>query len=315
MNNLAKLTFLLSAACPMLFGQSAPKAADPQPKAQSAAKEQPSQMPPPKAPNAAKEQSPQPPPKPPAPPLLGQQEKLTTQAIKLNHADPNELLSILEKLSSFPDLSDAYVNKFETSGAKGIIVKDTPSVVATIVRTASLLDVPNTEPDTVTDEEYLSFDFRVDVIWAAANGYDFPTKKATPPYLSDVIGTITKTFNYRIYAHGGTFTQRVSADGKSIKSQGAVVSPLKDIPGSLGVEWELKTYKTPARLYPYANRNKLRGNFSASYFRAIIREANIDLKPGQKNVIGTTMVNQDVAMIVVVSNVPPQEEPAIIRGK
>ena len=312
MNNLAKLTLLLSAACPMLLGQAAPKAADPQPKAQSAAKQQAPKTPPPKAPDTAKEQAPQtpqPPPKPPAPPLLGTQTKfeeitidgkqiqLETRIIKMIHADPYELEDILIRLSS--DLDGTYLEPFDVSGGKGIIVKDIPSAVAAISRTAQLFDVPGNPADTDADVDYRSFDVRVDVIWAAPVGYQlFPTNKATPPNLSDVIDRIKRTLNYHTFTHGGTYMQKVSADGKNVKSAGAVVSPLKDTPTGIGFEWELKTVRTPEN---YRTDNKLRGNFSARYFRASIQEANIDLMPGQKAIIGTTMVDQDVAMIVVVS--------------
>jgi hypothetical protein len=210
---------------------------------------------------------------------------------KLDYADPYEIIAILEKFSSKDKAS--FLETFETSNTKGIIAKDFQPNISSMHRAVIALDVP-----TASDEEALSFDFRVDVIWAS-NG-EAPLGNQVPQSLADVVSTISSTLNYKHFAHGGTYTQKVSTNGRPLESNGVIISPSKDMVGASYFSWELKD--------PKKNffADGLLGSFSARFAPRAgngvrISDAKINLRSGHKSVIGTTMVDQSIAMIVVVS--------------
>jgi len=197
---------------------------------------------------------------------------------------------------------------FETSSAKGILARDTSLALATITRAVAALDVPSAQS---SDEEApVKFNLRIDVIWAS-NG-NRPIGGPIPAFLTDTASTISKTLNYSNLVHAGTFMQSVSS-GKSA-GDGTIPRPHKDIYVSAmqNFVWHLRTLKNDFN----SDHDRISGLFSARYgIAGAISEAKIDLKPGQKVIIGTTMVGEGIAMIVVLSVSKPEEKPSIIKGK
>ncbi|MDR2561269.1 MAG: hypothetical protein LBC63_05830 [Holophagales bacterium] len=214
----------------------------------------------------------------------------------VKYADPYEIAGILEKFRT-KSLEGTILEAFETSSAKGIIARDTSLVLATITRAVAALDVPTAVSGDEPGEEN-QFDLRFDVIWASNSKN--PVGDEIPAFLKDTASTIVKTLNYRFLAHGGTFMQTVSDNGKAYGG-GTITRPHKDIHfGTYGQNftWELKT----SNKY----NDYISGLFSAQYAGGQISNAKIELKPGQKVVIGTTMIGEGIAMIVVISVSKPE---------
>jgi hypothetical protein len=212
-----------------------------------------------------------------------------SEVIVINHRDPLEILRIVVDLSSRAVGSSLTPGKLDDD-VKTITVKDYLENLASIKAAINKLDVPIPKANPVN--------FQIDVLWASKKEL---AGDPVPSHLSDVVSEVSKTLNYKYFRQAALITNIItnnSASGKVLlglpgKSDAFYFKPLK---------WDL----TPNRGNldsDYIVSGKFRmtyGTITANAEGVSMDNVNIELKDGEKILLGTTTIG-GLAMIIVVS--------------
>ena len=242
------------------------------------------------------------------PMLLGQD---TTQGAKPTSTETAVSNGVVSKLFIL-----RYVDSNEMEGVvRGLMGKD-GSVASRIVGSRNTLSVSAPPENMLAIEAAIAVldvrqpsalpaitaELRISVLWAG-NDPNILGGDPVPSHLSGATSAISGTLGYKQFRLGGVFTQLVSSNTTSATGGGKMLEVKSNIPLN-DFSWIMNN----CRLSGDKDNAVLSGIFGVNYHRqSVISGAAINLKYGEKNVIGSTTVGNGIAMIILVSLEKPTD--------
>jgi hypothetical protein len=210
-----------------------------------------------------------------------------SDVIVLGYADPHVVVKIIKGLASGHEYAICQANK--AGDIKAIAVRDFAQNVKNMKFYAYLLDVPAPKAKPIS--------LQANLVFASNKPID---GDSVPEHLSQVVSSISKTFNYKYFVYGATFMQVINTNSDEANGSGAILFP-NDKSNTSTFVWKLIDSQISSET------DKLSANFSINFTNSAgirlvrIQNAYVDLSENETTVIGTTTFN-DVAVIVVLTN-------------
>jgi len=248
-----------------------------------------------------------PPAKAPAPPPAQasmEPEYATSREFKsrlftVQHCSPYQLERILKPLTS--GFRGTLIVPTERDGLMTLSVRDFPENLAAIEEALKRVDVaapPRAEVE-----------LHIHVLFASRQ--EGPSE-GFPEELKDVVATLKSTLNYRSYTHATSFVQLAVDGSESLRGKGEVEMVIKSPKGErtatpVGFDWGIRLLKVESpqggpmildlKGFELSGWERLGPNSKVDL--AVFR-TDLDLKDGEKVVVGTSSI-KDKGLIVVVT--------------
>ena len=211
----------------------------------------------------------------------------------LTHVDTGEMEGVVRGLMG----KDGRVTTRTVGSRNTLSVSALPENMSAIEAAIAVLDVR--QPPALPA---ITAELRISVFWAG-NDSNKLGGGPVPSHLSGVTSAISDTLGYKQFHLGGVFTQLMSSNTTFTAGGGKMLESKSNIPLK-NFLWKM----FECRLSGDKDNAILSGKFEVDYHnQSVISGAAINLKYGEKNVIGSTTVGDGIAMIIVVSMEKPTD--------
>lgn len=223
-------------------------------------------------------------------PVYAETRDFKAKVFELKYRDPGELFGTIKVLSSGFKGSEVTYN----SANRTIAVRDFPENLATIEEAIKRLDVPSTKSDPSVEL----------VIHVLLTNTGQPNDQL-PGDLKDVMKQLQNTLNFKDYQLVTTVVQRAKARGRTggLALNGKGDAQWKELPegfekpryNKADYEYRAGSIEAPASGAAAIQLNDFTFTFGKSFV-----QSNLELRDGEKVVVGTSSFG-DKAMILVVT--------------